>query len=203
MAKGPIISLHMKEKISFVHLTNPGWTAKQVWNRVNELTGGSAPGLSATQKIIQNIKKQRSKSPSKDQPWSLAALNQFPIPADAIPTVLRAWIYALDEMNQLFTTREAIWVSRLYSCIFSLADLTIQAKRYAALEQASEIIFGTFSDSSVFDISLYESLTGNIINPETKAKMVDLKGTVSGHENYIKELVQVILNSQNNEDKII
>ena len=112
-------------------------------------------------------------------------------------------VYAHGEMNQFFTTREAIWVSRLYACFYSISDLTIHAKRYAALEQANEIIFGTFSDSSVFDISVYESLTGNIIDPETKAKMVNLKGNVPGNENYIKELVQVILNNQCNEGKII
>ena len=174
----------------------PRWTAEQVRSKVNELTEGSAPGLSAVQKAIQKIKKREIDSRSKDQPWSLATLNQFPIPDDSVPVLIEALVYSNGEMDQPFTVREAIWVSRLSSCFTTMSELVIHAKNYAAVEQACEIIFGSFTDSSALDTFVYESLTGNIIDPEIKTRIKGIENKVYLNADYIRELVGIILKRQ-------
>jgi hypothetical protein len=51
-----------------------------------------------------------------DKPWSLISAEDYPIPPEALPVVLRVWAHSLRKKRPL-TERQAIWVSRL-CCVF-------------------------------------------------------------------------------------
>ena len=99
MAKGDIITEEVREIIVDVYLVHPDWLAKEVMNEVHRRLGKRKskgytwPGLISIRKILAEMRKQ---SPSKeDQPWSIATLQKHQvISPDALPSVLKAWVYA-------------------------------------------------------------------------------------------------------------
>lgn len=159
MARGPIIPDTIKHQIIKLHRDKPNLYAKNIQKTINdslrekrsEISEGW-PSVSAVQKILAGVHKEEGKqSPdAEDCLWTVTDIVQYPIPPEALPTVLRVWAEA---GNNPLTIRQVLWVARLYyvfkeSFKGSLIDdtipndvlplLTETAKDYASLEKAAK-----------------------------------------------------------------
>jgi len=99
--------------------------------------------------------RQRVTADPQDKPWSTATLDNYPIPPEALSSVLQAWVYTQEKMDGMFTIRHAKWVSRLYAAIKDIRELTRLASSYATSELIGEISKKTTFNSSPLDLQLY------------------------------------------------
>ncbi len=177
MAKGDIITEEVKEIIVDVFLAHPNWLAKEVMNEVHRRLGKRKskgytwPGLISIRKILAEIRKQPRSG--EDRPWSIATLLKHQvISPDALPSVLKAWVYAREQLKVEFTVREAKWVARLCYVLKDDIDiLTSTAILYARRELITEIN-GDFSDSFEEDLTLFTLLTGEEITHERRTQIL-------------------------------
>jgi hypothetical protein len=124
----------------------------------------------AEETMIRLISKARNHPASPlDKPWSISCLPQYPIPPEALPSVLQVWVYMREE-NMVFTIREALWAARIYTITKDIRTLSIYSFGISDLEKMNEISGSeiTFAD---FDLSLFEFITGQKITPERR-KMI-------------------------------
>ena len=153
MAKGPIITSEVKQLIIKAYLRKPTWRAKEIREEVNTRLRENDPSiapewpsLSAVQKVLARIHKQERELPRdpEDRPWSVSDLTQYPVPPEALPTILRAWANALHWSASL-TIREVRWAARLYylikeSSVFDVGLLTTMARKYAFAEKTVSFV---------------------------------------------------------------
>jgi len=74
---------------------------------------GKVPEIEVLERKISHYRKQAMNYP-EDEPWSMATMDKYPIPPQAIPAVLACWKRCVQNDTAL-TIREAKWVSRLYA----------------------------------------------------------------------------------------
>ena len=166
MAKGPIITNEIKVLIAKVHREHPKWKAPEVQREVsyivrkdNPKLPSGWPHLSAVQKVLAIVRKPHLDP--QDKPWSMAALDDYPIPPEVIPTVLKCWKYRVTLREhehpafrtKEFTIRDAKWVARLSGVITETSKLFIMARAYASLEFDYESISRPFN-SLRYDYSI-------------------------------------------------
>ncbi len=127
MAQGDIITTDVKGIITTVwseHLKN-GWTAKEIQvevaKRVQEKWPGKYkpgwPGLRATQNKIAEIKDEYKDYQKLTIPWHLGALEDCPLPAEAVSHILKVQKWAASQNLKPVTIWEAKWINNLYSAI--------------------------------------------------------------------------------------
>lgn len=102
--------------------------------------------------IQKYIVEARKKQGPEDAPWSLATLNDYHIPPEALPAVLRVWKMHLTERLD-FTIRQAKWVARLQGLIIDITDLSYWATTYAFREYYYDILHKSH-DSRDLDTTL-------------------------------------------------
>lgn len=181
MAKGPKITGEIEIIITQVYLRNPGWRAKEIQGEVNRQlhernpnVNPDWPGLSAVQKLLAKIRKQRKESPPnpEDSQWGITTLPQYEIHPELLPTVLRVWVEIHEKKwpQKLFTIREAKWIARL-SHVFKddLELLYYAAVVLANNQQMEELLSPNMAvDEEAFNLMnygltlrLYTDMTGN------------------------------------------
>ena len=129
------------------------------------------PKLRTTQMILaeayDNLQKLSQAERYLDEPWSLAALADFEMPAEAVPAVLKVWKLSLigedavsvDKEGNLIvqarpiTNREVKWVIRLHGLIRNTLDLMRWSLAYAQRERVSQAM-GKPCESSDLDAAL-------------------------------------------------
>jgi hypothetical protein len=74
---------------------------------------GKPPTIEVLERKISRYRKQVIDYP-EDKPWSMATLDKYSIPPEAIPAVLACWKQRV-RSRSILTIREAKWVSRLYA----------------------------------------------------------------------------------------
>ncbi|MFP3880585.1 MAG: hypothetical protein ACLFVA_06495 [Dehalococcoidia bacterium] len=74
---------------------------------------GKPPEIEVLERKISKYRKHAVDHP-EDRPWSMATLDKYPIPPQAIPAVLACWKQRVESSGTL-TIREAKWVSKLYA----------------------------------------------------------------------------------------
>jgi len=168
MARGLIVTTEVEYIIASVYQKHPKWKATEVRNEVSHILRKSNPklpsgwpGLSTVQKVLAIVRKPQVDPQSK--PWSMATLNEYPIPPDAIPSVLKVWEYldyivcevGLDELafDPTLTIRGAKWAGRLAHVIDDIEVLSFWASEYAFVEQTLQYLGKPF-DSHVLDDEL-------------------------------------------------
>ncbi len=169
MAKGPIVTTKVEVLIASVYQKHPKWQAKDVHKEVSLILRKSNPklppgwpGLSTVQKVLATVRKNMKETPldPQDKPWSMGTLNEYPIPPDAIPSVLKVWKFREEQTYKFnfegvevpeydrksLTIRQAKWVGRLSHVTMpgetgylSTGYLTMMATDYAETEQANEL----------------------------------------------------------------
>lgn len=78
-----------------------------------EAEGYDRPEVEVLERKISWFRNHATDDP-QDKFWNLSTLEDFPIPADALPSVLKAWLHNQEERKAPLTIREAKWVARLY-----------------------------------------------------------------------------------------
>lgn len=175
MARGYLIPPEVEALIVAVHHNRPTWKPREVWMVARNILHERAeknpkkypdlprklntgwPSLSSVRKIIKKEDKfprnePRKTIPSKDDPWSIATLGDYPIPVDAMPTVMSIYKRVLLGEREL-TIREVQWIARLYR-IFDDLDLVWDwAWQYALSEWVDEITHNPF-DTTQLDLEL-------------------------------------------------
>lgn len=158
MAKGPIITHRVELLIASVYDKHPKWKAPEIRNEVsfhlhkeNPKLPSGWPSLSTVQKLLAIARKTRKELPidPQDKPWSTATLDQYPIPPEALPAVLKVLRYNI-EKGKGVTIREAKWVSRLSAIKQAINQLSTVASFFAETEQLDELIGRPF-DSTLLD----------------------------------------------------
>ena len=166
MAKGPLITLQVETHIVKVYQEHPKWKAKEVWNWIRaDLKKGNPnvpdnwPSLSTVQKILAIYRKNMKQKPVDpcDKPWCMGTLNEYPIPPDAIPAVLKVyknnegWREAkLEGFDLSLTIRGAKWVSRLSHVIIDDTEkLSFWANEYAGVERIHQLLNYPFNSSAL------------------------------------------------------
>jgi hypothetical protein len=108
----------------------------------------------------------------EDELWSLATLERYPIEPEALPAVLKVWVYHEEhyweevseekEPGMQFSIRDAKWAARLYSVTNDIETLTVLAKNYSFLEKVAKAL-GFVFDSTELDLTVYSHMTGDKI----------------------------------------
>jgi len=108
--------------------------------------GYDIPEVETLEKKISWHRKHTKVDP-QDKPWSMATLDDYPLPPDTLRTVLWVW-EARTNLGRSFTIREAKWVSRL---AFALEKNVLPrvAALYARTELMFQIIGQTFDSTSL------------------------------------------------------
>lgn len=151
MAKGPKITDEVLRQIAAVYIEHPEWRAKEIQCEVNtRLRQGnpkanpSWPGLSTVQKEVTKIRGKYADTVELGQeaPWSFQSLDNYPIPPEALPSVLRAWVYTREYEALEFTVRDAKWVARFYAVYKKkdIKELVEQASAFSWGELICEVI---------------------------------------------------------------
>jgi hypothetical protein len=169
MAKGPIITNAVEAIIAAVYQKHPKWKAPEVRNEVSHLLRkdnpqipSGWPSLSSVQKVLATVRRTAKDDIPQKKPWSMATLDEHPIPPEAIPFVLNVWKLRVAR-EEGFTIREAKWVARLFRFsaegikdIVFIKWLSDVASTYAQLELLylliKEPLDTTLLDANFMDI---------------------------------------------------
>jgi hypothetical protein len=76
-----------------------------------ESRGYDVPEIEVLERKISRYRRYSSDSPL-EKPWSIATLDDYPIPAQALPIVLEEYKQHIEE-GTVLTIREAKWIARL------------------------------------------------------------------------------------------
>jgi len=79
------------------------------------------PQIRKTQQIISNIIKPKELSREEkiqQENWSMGSLPKYLLPAESIPYIMQVWRYCC-HTDEIFTIRQAKWVSRLFRFPYS------------------------------------------------------------------------------------
>ena len=148
MAKGTHLTPEVKSLIAQTHLEHPDYgptlVREKLLKRMKETGldrnfGSDWPSVSAVGKVLTDIRKEESElgPDPEDRPWSVSALADCDIPAEALPVVMDAWAKALVNDDPL-TIRQVKWIAYLYH-VLKDRDTDLLAERaleYASLEKA-------------------------------------------------------------------
>ncbi len=178
MPIGPKITDDVRSIISEVYLNHKDWVAKEVMAEVhtrlrknNSNVKPNWPGISAIQIELRKIRRkyEQIRELGQEQPWSLVTLDKYPIPPEALPSVIQSWVYARESKNRPFTVRDAKWVARIYAVYRDIEKLVKYALDRARSELIGETLGGSrrTEDYDEADIAvLYEILTGEMLSDE-------------------------------------
>ena len=176
MARGPEITDEIKVLIYKVHEEHPKWTNQEIRNWVLAAVHKDKPSLPkewpskyVIDRIMPKIReqvKQSKLSPNPiDRPWSTTTMAQYPIPPEALPTVLYVWAWARVNEGIKLTIRDVQWLARLYAVEMPVNVLCTHCRTYARTEMIYEQTGGTFKPWPGIDAYLFGYATKQKITP--------------------------------------
>lgn len=125
---------------------------------------------------VNTIEKKLGEFPKEleviDHPWDICSLPDFPIPAEALPSVLRLWVAKREHTGRDLTIREAQWVARLYSVVKDMRHLAIFSCLYAEDERLSEASDVPLVRDKSLDLALFEVMTGQKIDSKKRVTKI-------------------------------
>lgn len=137
------------------------------------------PKVSTIEKMLGRLPKEPE---TIDGPWSIHSLSDFPIPAEALPSVLRLSVAKRENVARDLTIREAQWIARLYSIVRDDRRLAIFSSLYARDERIAQTNPELIPDESL-DLALFEAMTGQTIDSKRAAKIL-------GHREFDVQFMQ-------------
>ena len=172
--RGPAITAKVRRLIAEEYILDTSRTAKEVMLAVHECLGGihsirpGWPGESAVSKELTHIRKKVNERGSDllDMPFSLGAVVDHNIPAEAIPILLdmRAIERLSDPTEKPLTVRQARWVAKLYIATQKLEPsstgsdrqiLRYLAVRFAEREKVCELYDQPYDNSDLDELMLF------------------------------------------------
>lgn len=159
MAKGPIVTDAVEALIAAVYQKHPKWKAPEVryWvshrlRKDNPKLPSGWPSLSTVQKVLATVRRKAKDCNPQEKPWSMATLDEYPIPPEAVPSVLKVWKFRI-ENNASLTIGEAKWAARLSGLLEEIEKLSFKASIYARAESIFALAERIF-DSTELDKQL-------------------------------------------------
>ena len=161
MARGPAITDYIKALITKLYIEHPTWAKKEIRNWIsNELRKqnptlpSNFPSLRTIYNVLAEIEIKIFKENPQDLPWSMASLDEYPIPPEALPTVLSFWKqYCLKQEQERFTVRRAKWIARLCKMDLEQAEINFYSEHYTTQERLLEIS-GRPNNTKYLDMAL-------------------------------------------------
>jgi hypothetical protein len=188
MARGNVLPERMKALIAQVYLEHKDWRTRKIreevirrWHQASRnYDDPNWPGLSAVQKILAEYRKRDAEkipeSEELDKPWSTMSLVKYPIPPEALPSVLQVWVWARENMDSKFTIRQAQWAARLYAVIKDIPLLALLSNEHCKFELILKLVGKSVIEEPVngVDLAIFQEMTGQEITPERKKKILRL-----------------------------
>jgi hypothetical protein len=113
-----------------------------------ESLGYGVPKIKVLEKKISWYRNHAADAPQEKR-WSTAALdNNYPIPPEALPLVLKVWKSRI-EKGGTFTIREAKWAARLSGLLVDIETLSYKASQYARTELLYQLIDRPFDSNNL------------------------------------------------------
>jgi len=128
---------------------------------------GKPPEIEVLERKISHYRTHAVDHP-EDEPWTMSALDRYPVAPEAIPAVLACW-KELVQGGSALTIREAKWVSRLYglmadevhqSFVWRHGTKWLESKTYCSNREAREPFPDRHSPSSRGDRAESSLLAG-------------------------------------------
>jgi len=190
MARGNVLTDHVRSLIAGIYLDHPDWRSSKIRKELIKRLHGENPyyddpewpRLNTVQKELTKIRRRRDEmspeSKELDMPWGTIRMVEYPIPPEAVPSVLKVWVWIRENLNDTFTIRQAQWAARLYAVVEGIPRLALIARCYSAVERISELRGQTHPvvDTSAMgvDMTIYQLMTGEDITPEREKKILGL-----------------------------
>ena len=103
---------------------------------------------------------------------------KYPIPAEALPSILQLWVWTRENLNVEFTIREAQWAARLYTVAKSMRVLSYCSRTHTLGEILYEQIGAPYESSQCasanLDLQMFGLMTGQELTPEREKKILGL-----------------------------
>jgi len=176
--RGPNIPQKVKILIAEVYVLDHSRTAKEVMREVHKRLGTSQrrpgwPGESAISKELTRIRKNASESDPLNMPFSLGAVFDQNIPAEAIPMLVEI------QDTRPMTLRLARWVAKLYIAAHKLgvepAPLSNLAAAYALREEACKLTGESCDTLDLDKLYLKDYVLPNL-SPRTVERLLEETG---------------------------
>lgn len=155
MPKGPKIADEVHQVIATKVLENPTMKREEIVHEIKKVLDARGGHVPERNTLLKQISFYRHHSPvSLDVPWSVGSLAQHPIPPEALPVVLQAYVLedtwgtptatSYGVRRGTLTVREALWVARIYQLFLdeedgnqeeNWRDMLQWARTYALKEQ--------------------------------------------------------------------
>jgi len=139
--------------------------AVELKNLIEEM--GELPPSEETMMRLISEARNHPNSPL-DEPWSMATVNNYPIPPDVLPIVLVLSVHMRE--FQTFTIRHAKWAARLCKITNKWPELARMVLKYSTSEIIHEIAKSSF-DSTELDLESYTLSTQKEISDKQKKGM--------------------------------
>ena len=125
MRKGPNITPEVEALIATVYDKHPKWKAPRVRVEVefilrerDKSSPERWPSLSKVQKVLAIVRRKAQENLenplSVDKPWSISTWDECPFSSEALPSILRLWVYKRERYGHTLSKRCAKWAARLY-----------------------------------------------------------------------------------------
>lgn len=148
--RGPKIKPSLKKLISGQAIRYPEKPREALAAELKDTIERMGEVTPADETLLRMISDARNKITSPlDNNWQIILKDDIPIPAEAIPYILKVKAKGVMLANH-FTIRHALWVSRLYTTIKDVDTLARLAWYYALDEKLCELA-GTDFDTTGYD----------------------------------------------------
>ena len=182
MAKGPEITDKVRMLIANLHKEHPKWTNKMIRNEVSSIMRQGNPSLPkgwpskySIDRIMPGVRERvrlsKLNPDPRDTPWTITNMAKYPIPPEALPSVLRVWVWAKDNKNYSLTIREAQWVARLYAAIEDTEALFAHSHGESYEEKNCEEAGIEDMGDPITNLWVFSTMTGQIITEEDRAEV--------------------------------
>lgn len=198
MARGPDITDEILILAARLHEEHPKWTniiiRNEIWALVHKgdrdlpkhkRMPKEWPSKYAIDRIMPGIRKEierhKLEPDAHDQPWTIQSLVKYPIPSDALPSVLEAWFLVQNFKSEYktvpsMTIRQAQWAARLYHVIQDTKWLLTYSQILADFERQAEIAGLDYFGSQWTTLEVFSQMTGRNFTHEEMKKITGLSG---------------------------
>jgi len=138
-------------------------------------TGDRPPEVSTLEKKISKTRADISSKPDlRDKPWTIHSMVEYPIAAEALPSVLQVWFLVQDNDGSL-SIRDAQWVARLYAAIKDIEYLCSYSMMMSLTEKLADVAgIEDFMGSRIANLHVFSIMTGHIITREEEERVSGL-----------------------------
>lgn len=188
MAKGAYLTPRIKNLIAKIYLENhrrigPTKAREELLRKMKEeeldkIFGPDFPSVSSVslqlKKCTKYDEERLPESKRLDEPWSTVTLVKYPIPPEALLSVLRAWVYTSEKLNDIFTVRQALWVARFYGLTEDITTLTLYSRMHAFTEKMYEISGEEYAALGLHqvDLQLFKEATGEKVTRQRRERIL-------------------------------